>query len=507
VTRPERAVLAVFVSAKLLVHLLFNGGYGVFRDELYYLACADHLAWGYVDHPPLVAVFAAVARALFGTSAFGLRVLPAVAGAAVVALTWAVTRELGGRTFAQAVACACVLAAPELLGTHSFLSMNVLEHVFWIAAVFVVVRATARERPRVLLWLGPIVGLGFLDKHSMAWLVGGLVFGLLATPERRWLTKRETAIAAAVALLIALPHVVWQLEHGFPTLEFMRNAQEQKNVHLPALAFWKQLTDSMNLMTAPVWLAGLAGLLVRRDLARWRFLGIATLLVFALVTWQKGKTYYLSPSFAALYAAGGVVLERLTAERPAWLRRARWAVLAPIALNGAVAAPFALPILSPDAFVAYARRLGFEPDQSERSEQGPLPQFFADRFGWREMSEAVRAAYASLSPEERTHAAILARNYGEASAVRFYAPPGDTTPVLSTHNSYYLWGYGDPPPDTLVTIGFGRPRLEAEFEDVREVGRFSHPLAMPYESDNPIFVCRRPRRPFAEIWRSYKLFI
>jgi hypothetical protein len=503
-SRSEFVVLGLCVGGKLAVHLAFDGGYGIFRDELYYLACADHLAWGYVDHPPVVAVFASISRALFGTTPFGLRLLPGVAGAAVVALTWAFTRALGGRAFAQALACACVLAAPELLGTHSFLSMNVLDHLFWVAVELILVRAIAEDRPQLLLWLGPLIGLGLLNKYSMAWLVGGIVVGLAMTTNRVWLMKREIAMAAGLATLLFLPNVVWQIRYGLPALEFMHNAQEQKNVHLPLLQFFTTLTLNMNPFAAPVWLAGLIGLCVRRDLVKWRFLGVATVCVFALVAWQKGKTYYLAPAFAALFAAGGVVLERLRGER---VKMLRWGYGALVVAAGALLAPFALPILTPHVFHSYAQKLGFEPPPAEKQRLGVLPQFFADRFGWRQMSEAVRAAYAGLPPDERENGAILARNYGEASAIRFFVPPGDRVRVISTHNSYYLWGYGDPAPEVLVTIGYGRDDLEREFEDVREAGRFSDPLAMPYESDNAIYVCRRPRRAFSAIWRSYKIFI
>jgi hypothetical protein len=498
-----QVIVAVFAGAKLTLHLAFNAGYGHFRDELYYLACADHLAWGYVDHPPLVAVFAWVARALFGTSTFGLRVLPAVAAAGLVVLTAALVRALGGSTFALVLACACLVSAPANIGTPGTLSMNVLEPLFWTSTVLVVVRAIDEDRPRLLLWLGPIVGIGFLNKHSMAWITVALAIGLVLSPSRRWLGKKELLIAAAVAALIALPHVVWQVEHGFPTLEFMRNAQLRKNAHVGLGEFARGVLIEMSPLSAPVFLVGLFALFFRpaRDLARHRAIGIAALLVLALIAFGRGKSYYAAPLFPAVFAAGAVAFEGLSTRYP----RLRWSVLAPIFAFGAVAAPLALPILSPERVQAYARWLGAKPPTNERHENGALPQNFADRFGWREMSLLVRGTVASLPPDERARSAVLAQNYGEASAIRFFGT--DDVRVISPHNAYYTWGYGPEPPVVLVTIGFDRSELEPYYADVREVARFDHPLAMPYERDNPVLVCRSPNRPFDEIWRRLRFFI
>jgi 4-amino-4-deoxy-L-arabinose transferase-like glycosyltransferase len=105
------AIVLYLASAKLLLHLV-TARYGLFRDELYYLACAQHLAWGYVDQPPMIAWIAWFACHVFGTSPLAIRLLPAFAGAALVWMAGLLAREMGGGRFAQAVAELRIIPVP-----------------------------------------------------------------------------------------------------------------------------------------------------------------------------------------------------------------------------------------------------------------------------------------------------------------------------------------------------------------------------------------------------------
>ena len=138
--RSDNALLVLLALVKFLLHAATNlaGGYGYFRDEFYYIACSDHLAWGYVDHPPWSIAILWISRFLFGDTLFAIRLLPAIAGAAVVALAGLITRELGGRRFAQALAATSVLVAPLTLGMNSYFSMNSFDMLFWTLAIYLI---------------------------------------------------------------------------------------------------------------------------------------------------------------------------------------------------------------------------------------------------------------------------------------------------------------------------------------------------------------------------------
>jgi 4-amino-4-deoxy-L-arabinose transferase-like glycosyltransferase len=260
--RASLRLAAAFAAATLALLLLTNAGYGYFRDELYFLACGERLAWGYVDFAPMVAVVAKLSRAVFGDSLHAIRFFPAVAAAVTVFLTGLMARELGGRCFAVALASIGVLAAPILLAMGGMLTMNAFEPVFWTACVYVLLVTLRRGDPRLLPLFGVLAGLGIENKHSTLFFLTALGFALLVTPERRLLASKWMWIAAAAALAIFLPNLVWQQQHGWPTLEDLSNvSRSNKNVKLGPLAFLGQQILLLNPLGALVWAGGLAFLL------------------------------------------------------------------------------------------------------------------------------------------------------------------------------------------------------------------------------------------------------
>ncbi|MEY2529250.1 MAG: hypothetical protein QOJ05_1340, partial [Verrucomicrobiota bacterium] len=210
------AIVLALAAAKLVFHLLIANRYGIFRDELYYLACSEHLDAGYVDQPPLIAFIAWIARHLFGESLLGLRLLPALAGAATVWLTGKLSRELGGGVFAQVLAALAVFAAPIFLLMHHWLTMNAFEPLIWIACAWCIVRAIDRNEPRYWLWFGVLIGVGMENKYSTAFFAFAVVGALLFTPQRRFLASRWIWLGALCSLLIFLPNLIWLVRHDFP---------------------------------------------------------------------------------------------------------------------------------------------------------------------------------------------------------------------------------------------------------------------------------------------------
>src|SRR5438270_719695 len=205
--RPELAtgIVLCIASAKLLLHLLTVTRYGIFRDELYYLACSEHLAWGYVDHPPLVVFLLWIARHTLGDSLPAVRLLPALAGAALVIMAALLAREMGGGRFAQGLAAFSMLPVPIYLVMHHWMTMNAFEPLLWMGCLWLVLRAINTGEARYWLWFGVLAGVGFETKYSIAFLILGVVVGVLLTPERRFLKGRWVWLGALAALLIFLP--------------------------------------------------------------------------------------------------------------------------------------------------------------------------------------------------------------------------------------------------------------------------------------------------------------
>jgi hypothetical protein len=491
-------------AAKLLLHLGLAGRHGYFRDELYFLDCGRHLDWGYVDHAPMIALLARLAL-LLGASLPVLRAFPAVAGALLVALTILLTWRLGGGRFAQALAGLAVIAAPLDLAMDSLFTMNALEPLFWIGCLYLLVRIRDTGDSRLWLGIGALMGLGLMNKHSMAFFGVALLAGVLATPLRRELRKPWPWLAGGLALLIFVPNVVWQLRHDFATLEDLRNVQRiGKNVVLSPVAFVAQQIVLLHPALAPLWLGGLAYLLMGGG-GRHRALGWSYLMLLGLFIALKGKNYYLGPIYALLFAAGAVAFEGLL-DRAGPTRGRAWpraASLGYVVVAGTVTAPLALPLLPPEKYVAYERFLGFEPPKTEVAHRGPLPQALGDQFGWPELVAEVAAIYYALPPAERAGASIFAGNYGEAGAINLFGPRYGLPRAISGHQTYFLWGPGDATGDVTIVLQANRADLERVCTSVVQAGEHHHPWGMA-EENGPIFVCRGLKTPLRELWPRVK---
>jgi 4-amino-4-deoxy-L-arabinose transferase-like glycosyltransferase len=433
---------------KLAIQLLAAGCYSYFRDELYYLACSHRLGWGYVDHPPFSIAALRVWTTIFGESVVAIRALAALAGAATVLVTGLTVRALGGGSYAAALAMLSVLVAPEYFSLNGFYSMNALDVLIWALAGYVLVRILHRSEERLWPALGLVLGIGLLNKLSVLWLGAGLVAGLVLTRERRRLLTAGPWLAAAIAALVAAPHLLWQAGHGWPTAEFIHQATSVKMRSISPLDFTLAQVENQLPLTAPVWLAGLVFSLGASAGRRVRPIGVIYLTVFALLVFnEKSRTGYLAASYPMLLACGATWIAERLRGRPAWLRPASLALLT---VAGAVSAPLALPFLPPEQYAAYARLLGKKPSTEENKLLSELPQFIADFFGWPELVAKVEAAYASLPPEGRAQATILTSNYGEAGALEVLGAGRGLPPVVSGHNNYWLWGPGPRAGDPLI---------------------------------------------------------
>jgi len=507
------AVLLALAAVALLLHLVSNRGYGYFRDELYYLACGEHLDWGYVDHPPFVALVARMSRALLGDSLPAIRFVPAVASAALVFLTGLLARELGGSRFSQCLAAICAVVAPHYLFVGNYLSMNVFDELFWAAGAFLLTRLIKRDDPRLWVPFGAVAGAGLMNKHSMLFFGFGVAVGLLLTPQRRHLSSRWLWAGLLVAGAIFLPNIIWEVRHGWPTLEFMQNAQRLKNYQASPFEFFLGQVLEMHPFTLPVWLLGLGYFLLSNNGRRYRLLGLAYAAIFALLAIQKAKAYYLAPAYPMLLAGGGVAVGRFIEGAPAGGagRRRGWmkpAVLAPLILGGALTAPMVLPVLPVETFIRYQALFGGAGEvREERHRMGRLPQRYADMFGWEEMAATVARVYQALPADEQARCGIFTSNYGEAGAIDFFGKRYGLPKALSGHNNYYLWGPGVRPVEIVITIGESEEDVKKSFEQVSLAATFRNENVMPYEDDLPIYVGRRPRAPIDAIWPRTKKFV
>ncbi|MFL6209630.1 MAG: ArnT family glycosyltransferase [Pyrinomonadaceae bacterium] len=500
----DRAVLVYLSLTKLVIHLLTNSHYGYFRDELYYIACGEHLAWGYADQPPLIAVVVRGTRALLGDSLFALRLPAALVGALLAFVAGLIVRELGGRRFALVVAALAIIIAPVYLYLHTVLTMNAFEPLCWTLCAYLVVLIIKYDRPRLWPVFGLVAGLGLLNKHSMLTFGFSIVLSLLLTPARKYLFSKWLVLGGLIAAVIFLPNVVWEMRHDWATVEVLRNAAVNQNLPLSPFGFFTGQLQLMHPLTLPVWLGGLYYYLFARAGRPYRALGFAYVILFVLFVVLKGKIYYLAPAYPWLFAGGAVAWEQVVAylHRP-WLKPVTVALLL---AGGIVTAPLMLPMLPVETYRAYARTLGVEGVKTEKLAFGALPQHFADMFGWPELTATVADVYHRLPPREQGRCAIFARNYGEAGAIDFFGPRYGLPKSIGKHQNYWLWGPRDYTGECVITVGERLKDVQKTFDQVEQVATFTHPYVMPYENNLPIFLCHRPKLSLKEVWPRTKCY-
>jgi len=497
ILRPPLSSPALWLGAAcLVVHLFANANYDVFRDEMYFIVCGEHFAFGYVDQPPLIPWIAAASHAVFGDALTPLRLAPALAMSATVALAAELTRRLGGGRYAQTLAGLATLLSPVLLVDGLLLSTDMLQPLTWLGCAWALARLVETRDERWWLAFGAFVGVSLLSKYLIGFYLVGLALGVLATPLRRSLARPWIYAGAALAMLMASPSLIWQGEHGWPFLELGGAAIGGKNVALSPLGFLAQQALNVGPILAPLWIAGLWRLARNPDLRAIPIAYVAMTLLFLI---SHGKAYYLAPIYPTLFAAGAVAFEKWIANR-----LARGVVAGVFVVASVIIAPLVLPVLTPETYVRYARALRAAPAPMERGAQSVLPQYFADMFGWREMAEEVARVYRALPDDERADAVFFGRNYGEAAALDIYGPQFAGPPTISAHNNYFLWGTRGASGKAVIMLGGERSKIRANYANAEVAGHIASRYAMPYETDIDVYVLRAPKRPLDEIWAELK---
>ncbi len=490
-------------AAKLVLHLATASRYGFFGDELYHLACGEHLDWGYVDQPPLIGLIAWLVRHTLGESLLAVRALPGLAGAALVVLAGLIARELGAKSFGMALAALSTATVGVLFVMHYLFTMNAFEPLFWMGCAYLLLRIINTGDQKLWLWFGALAGLGLQNKYSMAVMGSGLVLGLLLTPERKALTQKWIWLSGALAALIFLPNVLWNVQHNWPFFELMRNIRASgRDVALGPLAYIGHQLFLIGPIHFPIWLAGTAYLLFSAKGKPFRALGWAFVATLAFFVVSKGKDYYAAPAFPLVLAAGAVAMEGFS-ERAGrrWLRAT---VVALLLVVTSAFLPIGLPVLSPPHLARYLDIFPVGVPVSEHSHAAAkFPHHFAWQFGWEELVVATARVYHNLPPDERAKAAILGNNFAQAGAIDLLGPKYGLPKAIGVHQSYWLWGPRNYTGEITIVLGDSPEDLQRWCRTV-EVGADLHPeFARPQESWN-VLVCRGMRGNLKDSWPLLK---
>jgi len=482
------------------------GDYGYFIDEFYYLACADHLSMGYVDHPPLSVFLLWIVRFVLGDSLIAIRFVPALAGGFTVLLVGFIARRLGANALGQILAAGAMMTGTVYQVVFSNYSMNALSTLLWAVGFLILVIIEQENEPRWWLILGIVTGMGLLNKHTFILFPIGLFVGLLLTPARRHLASRWLWIGCLIAACLLVPNLIWQMINGWPSIEFYRNADFYKNVPTPPLQVLLYQILAVNPGTLIVWVSGLVFLLISKRARSLRHLGwiYLTLLVFMLIS-QNSRPDRIAEAYLILFAAGGVYLSTLCGRRPfGWFR---WAIPSVLVVTGLALLPLALPLMPVKVMADYAATLGVVP-QIEKNEdkEPPLPIWIGYRIGWERFVDDIEAVASEIDPSELQKTVILVPTYGQAGAIELHGRGRHLPPVYATQNNYFHWG---PPPDSVdvaIIAGFSEETVRWLFSEAEVARIHDCDWCISWRDDQPIWIARNPKANLKDVWSQLRFY-
>jgi 4-amino-4-deoxy-L-arabinose transferase-like glycosyltransferase len=476
--------------------------YGFFIDEVYFIACSKRLAFGYVDQPPLSLVLLAPVVKLFGYNMLAIRVLPALSMAATVFMTGLVAKKLGGSKVSMLLAGLAVIVMPIFLIFGSFYSMNAYEPLILVSAIFFLVKMVQEDDPRYWLHFGVLSGIGLMMKHTFVLYGAALIIGMLISEKRKLLFNRWILWGGLACFVIILPNLIWQYIHDFPSLELYKNSFSSKNIEKPSLQVVLEQIIFVNPASFPLWLAGLVALMFAKG-KPYRFMLFAYLfLLLVMVTGRSSRPDRIASIYTFFMASGAVAIEQYL--RTSWRRAVQVSLAVLILAAGIILAPVFCPLMPPKALKAHIARLGLKIEIEEGKKGEPIPQWLADRIGWREMAAEVGKVYHNLPEAEQRNAVIVTDDYGPAGAMEIYSAEFFLPPVFATHNSFHSWG---PPSDNVKTyIG-----VSIDADGTRELFDSMALAAVVHcedctrpQREVEIYVMRGPRVSIEKEWEGFK---
>ncbi|TKK66388.1 glycosyltransferase family 39 protein [Ilyomonas limi] len=480
----NKLLYALALLRLVLPYLLQNPVYEPHRDEFLYLAEGNHVAWGFMEVPPMLSIFAWLTH-LLGGGMFWIKLWPSLFGAATFIVAGKIVLSQGGRSFALWLLFLSFTFSVYLRLFFLF-QPNPPEVFFWTMMVYSIIRYIQTGKNRWLYVFGVAVGLGMLSKYSVAFYTVSLLAGVLLTKYRTIFISKHFWLAALAGFIIFLPNLLWQYHHQFPVFHHMRELQQTQLQYISPLSF---LSDQL-LMFAPcffVWLAGLYYVFFSRNEKRFRFAGWAYVFVIIILLIGRGKNYYALGAYPVLLAFGAYYLEHITIAKKMW----RYIMMVPIFILGFVFLPLLLPIYEPAKLAAFYQKMGINKTgllKWEDLKNHPLPQDFSDMLGWEEMTKKVAAAYRSLSPAEQQQTLIFCNNYGMAGAVNYYGRKYGLPEAYSDNASFLYWLPENKPMTNLILVTEDTDELAHDYIRFFKSAQFTDSVTNVYAREYGDFI-------------------
>jgi 4-amino-4-deoxy-L-arabinose transferase-like glycosyltransferase len=493
----DTAVLWLLGFGLAVLHLIAGAGYGFHRDELLTYSNARDLEWGYVVYAPVTAFLARIELVFFGTSLIGFRSFAAIACGLTAVLTGFMARAIGGGRRAMLIAAFAASIGGAAFFAGSFMSYMSFDLLWWVATAWCVVRLLQNGNPRWWLGVGTFIGFGLMTKYTMGFFAVAILAAMLLTPNRSYFRSPWFWSGVALAMLIVSPNLWWQCHHQFVSLAWMRSIHT-RDIGLGRTDYFfpNQLWKIVNPVALPLVFAGLWFLFRRPEGKPWRMIGWIFVFTMLALASARGRDYYLAPAYPMLIAAGAACSENwlrsLAAQRQTRYLLTAWISLG---ISGLILASLMLP---------------FVPINSSwwRVQDAASNQFNM-QIGWPELAATVAQVRDSLPAADRASVGVMAADEGEAGAVNLYGPIYGLPRAISGMNSNWLRGYGDPPPQTVIAVGFKPNELHQIFASCQVAAGLSNPYGVvndTFRNRDKVYACRNIRLPWPEFWKHFQYY-
>ncbi len=505
ILKQKGTLILLFIILLSLIISLLPIHYGYFGDELYYIALSKNIAFGYVDVPPLMPFFLAIFRFLFGDSLFAIHLLAAITGIITLIITSITVKKMGGGLFAQSLALIALVLSPMYVSHASLLTYDCFNNLFWVLAIYFIVLLLLSENKKYWIYFGVAAGFGLLSKFDILWLGAGLTVALLFVSQRKYFRCYQFWLGGVIALLIASPYLIWIATHDFLTIEYFAGYSKALAYSSTGVfGFWQFIKDQiivMNPLSFPIWAAGLYYFIFNKTGRRFRLIGLTYIFILILCLITHVKFYFITPFYFVLLAGGSIFLEKML--KPSL--KTIYFIL--IIATGLMLVPYMRPVLPPNLAGKYIKFLGKAELTIKYDTPTILPQWFADTFGWKEMTADVAQVYYSLPPDERAKTVILTRSYSQASAIYFYSKMYKLPIPISGHDQYYVWGPRNLAiGSNVIIVGYDAQALKSIkglFAEVSVVGKTYNKYTMTY-NNKPIYLGKGFKKPVKSFWIQMK---
>lgn len=488
-------IITILSLVKLTIHLVANRNYGFHRDELLHLSVSEHLAWGYMEFPPFIAVVGKLAHFFFGYSLSGVRLFATLAGVAIVILCCLIAKELGGKKNAVLLAGVSVLAFVPFFRNHTLFQPVAFDQVFWTLGFYYLVRYFNSKENKYLVYLGITAGIGLMNKYTLVVWGFGIVAGLLFFEKGSAFKNKWLYVSGLIAFCIVLPNIIWQYAHNFPLFAHLQKLKESQ---LDEIGPYEFAGDQLKMpFTLLFSLIGLAAAFFDKELKKYKSLGVAVLVIFFTMWLLQSKSYYFFAVYPILFALGAVATEKLLLRKPAW----NYAVATILFVPTVFFIPMATPVLPIEHYVAYNK---LTPEKDGRI---LITDDYADMFGWNEQVQLVDSLYQSLPAEDRKKCILLAENYGEAGAIKILGDKYKLPDPVSRHGSFWSWGPGDKEGEICISVGNEQEVVDKLYQEHTLVKRITHKYAIDEENNIPVYLCRKPRTSLQQLWPELEKYI